>query len=68
MVFYKKELPVASKVRTFFSGLQGENTKLRNEEYCSLRQLFGEVIKDNFKKQSTFFIGIDGCGGSGVHK
>ncbi len=45
--------------------MQGEDTKMRNEEYSSFRQLLGEGINDNSKKQSTFLIGIDGCGGSG---
>ncbi|AWE07792.1 uridine kinase [Lysinibacillus sp. 2017] len=38
---------------------------MRSEDYHSLRQLFSEKIKGNSNKQSTFLIGIDGCGGSG---
>ncbi|QPQ31231.1 hypothetical protein [Lysinibacillus sp. JNUCC 51] len=38
---------------------------MRNEEYSSFSQLLGELINGNSKKQSTFLIGIDGCGGSG---
>lgn len=35
------------------------------EDDRSLTQLFDEVRKGTSKKQSTFLIGIDGCGGSG---